>query len=282
MTINFDEALMTGGSERGIHYYITGAACPRKLAIQEAAKAAREEGQFHPALRRDAGTCFHLLAELYHMGQLPNGWQENYTCELNPDAAVEGIRLFEFYQDITPVYQWGIPIDTEVPLDSRNADADLGVLLTGSIDLVTRVTPAHAEELMSLTGTLVEPGLHLLDWKTMGQKRSTMHTEFGFSLQFRSYAHLWNTTKGRDPADMVKGIIVPVIVSHKKLTANSFVALYVDPPNEEQVTELRQFLAAADRHIKTNFANLSQCFSPGAPIYGPCPFIGTECDWENK
>lgn len=281
MTINFDEALTSGGSERGIHSYITAAACPRKSRLAEEAREAAN-GAFWPAIGRDSGSCFHLLAALYHMQLLSNDWRDDWVCELHEAAALEGIRMFEFYQDFIPVDHWGTPIAAEVPLDSRNCDGDWPEWLTGSIDLATRVNQQQADNLMSVVGAIVEPGVHILDWKTMGQKRQTLHTEMAFALQFRGYTHLWNTTKDRPKEDMVKGIFVPCVVRHKKMTTNSFVPLYVDPPGEEEVKQLFQFLVAAEKHRKTDFANLSQCFSPGPPIYGPCPYMGNVCDWENK
>ena len=252
----------SGGSGRGVSYYLNAAACPRKARL-DAELVEAGPRPLYPDSAATIGTLFHKLCEVYYGQKTRDIVLELDDLRLRGDIA-EAYRLFAGYTKVFACDEWEV-ISTEelVPRDEVDADAirvSFGVELTARLDLVVRVREEDIPRLIRTRPGLegIEPGVYLVDHKTQGARGSQDAMKYGMSAQFVAYQMMWNLLHPEEPCS---GMIANIVVKHKKLDANSFYSLLVPSPTIEQRVGLTCWLQWADGQSKTDVANWGNCFN---------------------
>lgn len=284
----------SGGSGTGVSYYKTAMNCPRRARLQKEKREAGEvKHDYDGFAAADKGTVFHRLAEIYHN-------KDTETVIDVADAAgqpalQEGTAMFASYSKHFGVEAWGQVLGCEVSLpgdcepDCPYAEAEnktacecgradneqrlrklFQVPFTCRIDMVVLVRESDVAGIKERTGLELEPGIYLLDHKTKDRKDSKMHQKYADEVQFHAYMMAWNACFPEMPC---KGLIVNVVINHKKMTKNSHAAVLVDTPTETQQQAVLTFLNNAAVLAKTDMPNILHCHD-----YSGCPFLHKECD----
>ena len=273
--------------------YLTSLLGPRDTQVE-----AENDDSSNEAL--DVGSCFHKLLEHYYEAKPgAGGASPNHMPPIDPShpAMQEAVRLFAAdevikgqrslgYKHRFPADEFGPvgSVRTEFPLSYGQwpADADPAVftatkealakfgvpIITGKIDLAAvNVDTATIARLSAEPRflPLAEPGVYLLDHKTMRAKPAANGGDVALRnrFQFALYQALWDLLYANQYGKC-QGFIVNCIVKHKVLTDGSFFSLLVPPPSEEQLIPLRNYLSKCYQNMLTKgstYANEESCFN---------------------
>lgn len=248
----------SSASVAGMSYWSSFHACPKQRYLDNLYGIGTDETE-QEAL--GTGAVFHKLMELYYTNQLDQ-------AELNLDNAnvVEGYRLFKGYKDLFPPDEFGEVIGCEFPflIPEDYPTNVVGVRpFTGRIDMVVRLDDTHVQRLRETRNLpLMEPGIYLLDHKTMKQKRQTVDIEMRERFQFHAYMLAWDEFFGKKYG-LCKGFIANCVVKHKNLVPGSFFCVFSPFPDSDQMTALAVYLQQA-YELRSRWgdqrANGDQCF----------------------
>jgi hypothetical protein len=279
-----------GGSGTGISYYLTAMDCPMRGHLDQKRKEENLQLEETGTLRRDAGTVFHDLAELYFTGQRPVLEYDDVGDETG--AVLEGRRMFkEFKKHFKPDH-FGRVIGAEIQLPpdlSPGCDA-LGLAVAGSakeaVEKAVGVAPFTAridlvvqtEREMMIDGMPLEPGVYLVDHKTKKMRDSSAAYTYAHSPQAIAYQVAWNAAASYMNLPKCEGMIFNVVIGHKTMTENSFAQYFVGPPTDSQVSGLQKWLRNAKELAQTRMCNWNACFR-----YGACAYLTNGlCDREGS
>lgn len=253
---------MSGGSPRGLSYWLSFLGCRRKKNLEEGYYDATKSAA-------NVGTLFHKMLELYYSGELENTVLEYQEGAEDPDWQ-ETLRLFKEYRTRFPADEFGNVVGCETPIEQTYSGLFGVAPVSGRIDMVVDVTEEAIETLKKSRPGMgeLEPGIYLLDTKTKGKKSAHLPMQMESSLQFSAYQMMWNEAHPDTPC---KGMIANVVIRHKRLVDSSFMSILVGPPTEVQKEVVRSTLKLCEQikdQIGEDFCNTTQCFQ-----FGICPFL---------
>lgn len=274
-----------GSSGRGISYWAKAASCGRKANLEEAAgpREARVEGMDDDPDALMVGTYYHQLHEMKIRGQTSDLVWDGQNEAFTP-SFTEAVRLFRGYMDHwgSVGARWGgHVVGTEVGIPQTDAGRAkirklFGDDVTGRVDALVEVTdPAQVYE---NTGLTLEPGLYLLDFKSLKSHSEQHRWSYGFSLQAATYLEIYNLEHPEAPA---KGMLFDCIFKHKALRkipdakgGSSFQA-YLQAPNPSDPQVIEALVTLGKRNVSEDIANPAECLSGFSPCFwfrsGKCP-----------
>lgn len=211
------------------------------------------------------GSAFHKIMEHYYRGTLGT-----VAFDDTVPNVIEALRLYRAYSTRFPASEFGTVVGSEVEF-SLPTDLAVGMLgvpaFTGRLDLLVEIEQDKIEDLRrwdkrNLSG-LTEPGVYILDHKTMGRKDRDVAKKFSNAFQFHAYQFAWDLLHPDKP---VKGMIANCVVRHKELNDGSFFSVFVPPPTPVQIRALRGHLSdsyAIYLARGAEFLNRSKCYDWG-------------------
>ncbi len=264
-------AIHQGGSGSGVSYYGAANTCGRRAILDR--EYPRISDLSDP---RDnaatVGTLFHLFAEAYYTNTPLEGAVEINQLSGTSNWA-EAQRLFKEHRSRFPKESGGMGkvIACEMDLPVRGPDGEpvsldnpFGVeKFTARIDMVVEHTEDSIKVFEKERGlVLPEPGIYLVDHKTKG--RMDPHMEYGWKMGYQTSAYMmyYEYLFGVRP----KGMIMNVIIRHKKLTDASFVAYLIPYPDEDQQQATKWFMQRGEQNVKIGAPNPGACIGQ----YGAC------------
>ena len=212
------------------------------------------------------GAAFHKILEHYYSKTL-----DTVAFDEGDASVAEALRLFNGYRQRFPAEEFAEVVGAELSFGfdfDDPASSPVGVVpFTGRYDMVVRATPENIE---TLTGAprflpISEPGVYILDTKTMSMRRTHIEMEMSNSIQFHSYMMAWDALAPSDK-DVCKGFIANCVVKHKTLTDRSFFSVFVPPPTPEQAQAVRAHFQDAKWMLDNrghDFKNRAKCFEWG-------------------
>lgn len=266
----YQQVKRTGGSGRGVSYWVVPAMCGRKRRLMS------EHPEVDPIVDRsalDLGTYYHFLKEIWLKGEMP----EDVVIDADPVQDLEwgeALRLFNWHRDYFPRDYWGqiVAVELKLPASEDHAkkiEQEFGhEEVTGACDLIVSMTEADVQRVELDRGVKLNgPGIYIVDHKTSGNRRSDMDARSNYtaSMQCLTYMYLLNLAFGKP----VKGMIFDVLVKHKNLRrydeprGGSSVQTFVAFPREEDGNVVKSALALAKHQREENRANPFACYEYG-------------------
>jgi len=267
-----------GSSGRGISFWSKAATCGRKANLDEAAgpREARQEAMDDDPDALMVGTYYHLLHEFRAKGAL-DGLVWDQTDQAWTPSFTEAVRLYRAY-----VGHWGDPgqryggriIGTEVPIPATDVGKGriremFGDDVTGRVDAILEVIdPAVALE---NTGLELQPGVYLLDFKSLKAHSEQHRWSYAYSLQAATYLEIYNLEHPEAPA---LGMIFDCIMKAKHIkkevdakTGRSSYQAYLQLPAQNDKKVIEALVTIGKRNVNEDIANPSQCLSSWTPCY---------------
>ena len=261
-----------GHSGRGLSWWSSFTNCPRRENLNNQLGLSQEESDI--LTPTGVGSVFHKILEYYYRGEL-----DKIAWDLDNPNVVEALRLFGGYKLRFRPDEFGEVIGCE--MDAVSGELSNAPTLSGPLGVqpfsarFDMVVCVDDKALASLSGPprylpLMEPGVYIIDTKTMGLRPSDIDQKLRMRLQFTAYQMLWNNSQELiEKYGPCKGFIANCVVKHKMLHDGSFFSVYCTPPSADQQQAVRSYLqycfALREAHGE-NFANASRC-----DTYGICP-----------
>lgn len=260
----------TGGSGRGVSYWVIPAMCGRKRRLMSDHPDIDSIGD-RTAL--NLGTYYHFLKEIWLKGEMP----EDVVIDADPVQDLEwgeALRLFNWHRSYFPRNYWGsiVAVELKLPASEEHAKriaAEFGhEEVTGACDLVVLMSEEDVARIeLDREVKLNGPGIYIVDHKTSGTRRSDMDARSNYtaSMQCLTYMYLLNLAFSQP----VRGMIFDVLVKHKQLRrydeprAGSSVQTFVAFPREEDGAVVKAALALAKHQREENRANPFACYDHG-------------------
>jgi len=258
------------GTPAGVSYYTNPCARLVQLNAENALERAEKglpppPSEFEPQV----GTVFHKLMELYYTAGLNEvALPIDDLADFGKDPVQEALRLFTAYKTFYPADEWDVVSAERYFPANEDEGWEIGRHVgispfTGRIDLVVRLTEAHAAKLKERSGLDLNPGLYLVDHKTTGQLDRNASMKWELSIQFTAYQMasqvIW-------PEDELQGMIVNQPVRHKDLLRkthagfpHSFPRFFVPPPSETRAQAVRNYLREKQVYLATGKTNIDAC-----------------------
>lgn len=226
--------LSSGGSGRGMSFYTSYMACPRKVVLDqlhEPAQVIRNDGA-------GVGTLYHAYLDLFHGDEvkLDKFNDVEFTgIDVEIEAQLEAWRLFSWYKNRFRPDVFGDVIYNERKFPETDKQAILMAetvgadklsdskaskdvpLFTGQFDLTTQVRAKHIDEwkrkkfISDFRG--VEEGFYIVDHKSDRSFRKTIFDEYMYRLQFDAYKMIFEALF---PNVYLAGLIASVIIKNKE------------------------------------------------------------------
>ncbi len=264
------ESLTGGGSEAGMSYWSTAAACGKR-ALLDKRKALSGDRLKH----YDVGSVYHKLHELWRLGDHVELEIDKLPAELTTPEMVEAIRLFNGWRVFWPKDYWGrtLAVEQEVAVTLLNEK------VTARPDLVVDITEEDLPRIKSRV-ELPGPGRYIIDFKTAaGENDPLVYSE---SLQAVWYCNAWKEATG----EQCEGIIFDIIYKHprrkdRSITEESFGAVFASAYGRH-VADIQGLVEQGRDNVMRakayNLGNRAECvrWSPYKAI--TCPYFGGVCE----
>jgi hypothetical protein len=202
------------------------------------------------------GSIYHKYQEIYRthdkmqLGLIDVSPSMLLTCDEFDQAKSMAVKLFDAYRGLYGPDDLGKVLAIEKALPSTEAFANkihkrLGLSATCRIDLVVRVNRKVADALSERAGDDIEPGVWIVDFKTMSRRFQSSIDEYRTSIQFTMGQLLWNQ---ENPRNKAKGTLVDVAI---KTSQPKFELVKVGPLTSKRERTLSDQMALSDANVNT-------------------------------
>lgn len=269
--------LTSGGSGRGMSFYLSYMGCPRRTALD-----LQYPSEQRVAGATGVGTFFHAFQDIWHNQKVGDphlslGDVEFTGLEYDDRALVEGYRLHSWYRDRFPRDAFGTVMFSErrFPGNDEQAQALVKAVMgnlpigqgsteeepkfTTQFDLTTVASEETVRQWADWGWTYeAKPGWYLVDWKSAAAARRTMAEEMEMRLQFMAYQMVFEALF---PGTQLQGFWAAVLTKTKDPT---FMPVLLQPVTDEQRKVVWYFFESVNAQLtgdRPDEARATECFS---------------------
>lgn len=260
-----------GGSGAGITHWMAVFGCARKVFLKKRHRVTTG------SIATRTGTGYHGYQQCYHEQQIRGldtklvRFRQSNSRPWDPGevALAAAERLFRNYRTKYPPDMFGKVLYTEKFLEVKDAPwLPEKMRITARLDMVVEATRKSAKLLFELTDLKLEPGIYVIDFKTLSNARWL--PQYKLAVQLGFYQLIWNLDKRRRSAK--NGLIVPVAIKDKN-ESRPYRFVHIPPPtrNTERIVYNALLQARDAMSVPIPKCNPNHCYDFGEE----CVFYAT-------